>query len=77
VEARIVKPYERGCPNENLEAPDAAAVPPALPLSPGRNAPRLKLPGAGPPLLPVVCSGQEKLGTLGAPGPFAAPSWVA
>ncbi len=74
VEARIVRPYF--CPNENLNAPDAAA-PPALPLSPGRNAPRLKLPGARPPLLPELCSGQENLGNLGAAGPLAAPSGVA
>ena len=54
-----------------------AAAPPALPLSPGQNAPRLKLPGAGPPLLPELCSGQENLGSLGAAGSHAAPSGVA
>ncbi|KAL0019262.1 hypothetical protein WJX77_006532 [Trebouxia sp. C0004] len=73
VEAGIVVPHDRGCPNESLKTPDAAA-PPALPLSPRRNAPGLKLPDAGPPLLPEVCSGQKTLGSLGAADPLAAPT---
>lgn len=48
-----------------------------LPLSPGRKAPRLKLPGAGPPLLPEVWSGQENLGNPGAADPLTAPNGVA
>jgi len=37
----------------------------------------LKLPGAGPPLLPEVWSGQENLGNPGAADPLTAPNGVA
>ena len=37
----------------------------------------MKLPGAGPPLLPEVCSGRENLGNPGAADPLTAPNGVA